>query len=130
MTVAGLRALDPSVAPTISEQVRGGVRVLDPDAATPIPATGDMMERVVGEIALDPGAMLHLRRYPDATSESLALLAAGSKMPIDGRTEDGEWLRTTFVDQRGWIYARYVRLLLRGRLYPRDYVMSLINVSA
>lgn len=127
-TIAALRALDASIAPTVSDLARGGVRVVDPDAATPLPPPGDMMERIVAEIALDPGSMLHLRRHPNAASESLALISAGSKMPIDGRIENGEWLRTSFQQQDGWIAARYVSLLLRGRVYPRDYVLSLLDV--
>ncbi len=129
VTVSALRTLDPTVAPTISDWERGRIRIVDPDAPTPVSPPEDMMsEGIVGEIALDPGAMLHLRRYPDATSESLALLAAGSKMLIGGMTENGEWFRTNYLERDGWLAAQYVKLLLRGRVYARDYVMSLLPV--
>ena len=89
-------------------------------------STDDMMRGVVGEIALDPGAMLHLRREPDANSQSLALIPAGTKLSISGITENTEWLRASYQAVDGWISAHYVALLLRGRRYDRSYVMSLL----
>ena len=121
-----LRALDETVAPQISDQMRGSIRSAGPTGPTPIPPPDDMMQGIVGEVALHPGAMLHLRRHPNADAESLALIPAGTKVSISGITENTEWLKTSYEEKDGWIAAHYVALLLRGRLYHRSYVESLL----
>ena len=124
--VSTLRALDETIAPQISAQLRGSIRSADPAGPTPIPLSDDEMTGVIGEIALDPGAMLHLRRRPNIDAVSLAMIPAGAKVAISGITENAEWLKTSYAERDGWIAARYVALLLRGRLYHRDYVESLL----
>lgn len=124
--VSTLRALDETIAPQISAQLRGSIRSADPAGPTPIPLSEDMMTGIIGEIDLDPGAMLHLRRRPNINAESLALIPAGAKVAISGITENTEWLNTSYADKDGWIAARYVALLLRGRHYHRDYIESLL----
>jgi uncharacterized protein YgiM (DUF1202 family) len=126
--VGTLRALDETVAPRISSLLRGDIRSAEDAGPTPIPPPDDMMQGIVGEVALDPGAMLHLRRQPDADAKSLALIPAGTKVTISGITESAEWLKTSYQEQDGWIAAHYVALLLRGRLYHRTYVESLLPV--
>ena len=124
--ISTLRALDETIAPQISSQLRGSVRRADPAGPTPIPPSEQMMTGVIGEVALDPGAMLHLRRRPNTDAESLAMIPAGATVAIGGITENAEWLKTSYAERDGWIAARYVALLLRGRLYNRDYVESLL----
>ncbi len=124
--VGTLRALDETVAPPISDQMRGSIRSGEYSGPTPIPPTDDMMEGIVGEVALDPGAMLHLRRHPSIDAESLAMIPAGTKVAISGITENTEWLKASYREKDGWIAAHYVALLLRGRLYHRSYVESLL----
>ncbi|MCY3915316.1 MAG: DUF4397 domain-containing protein [Chloroflexi bacterium] len=126
VSVSTLRALDETVAPQISEQMRGSIRSGEDSGPTPIPPTDDMMEGIVGEVALDPGAMLHLRRHPSIDAESLAMIPAGSKVAISGITENSEWLKASYREKDGWISGHYVALLLRGRLYNRSYVESLL----
>ena len=121
-----LRALDETVAPTIGDDIRGSIRRSADTGPTPIPPSDDMMKGIVGEVALDPGAMLHLRRSPDANSESLALIPAGTRVAISAITENTAWLKAAYQEQVGWISARYVALLLRGRLYHRTYIESLL----
>ena len=121
-----LRSLDESVAPKIGNHIRGSIRQLEDAGPTPIPSADEMMTGIVGEVVLDPGAMLHLRRNPDANSESLALLPAGAKVSISGVTENAEWVKTSYAERDGWVFAHYVALLLRGRLYDRSYVISLL----
>ena len=121
-----LRALDETVAPHISDQARGSVRSSEASGPTPIPLPDDMMKGIVGEVALDPGAMLHLRQQPDLDAESLALIPAGTKVAISGITANAEWLKTSYADREGWIAAHYITLLLRGRQYHRAYVESLL----
>ncbi|MDE2776970.1 MAG: DUF4397 domain-containing protein [Chloroflexota bacterium] len=124
--VSALRALDETIAPQISSQLRGSVRSADHSGPTPIPLSEDKMTGIIGEIVLDPGAMLHLRRRPNTIAESLALIPAGATVAIGGITENTEWLKTSYAERDGWISARYVALLLRGRQYHRDYVESLL----
>lgn len=124
--VGTLRALDETVAPQISEEMRGSIRSGEDSGPTPIPPTDDMMEGIVGEVALDPGAMLHLRRHPSMDAESLAMIPAGTKVAISGITENSEWLKASYREKDGWISGQYVALLLRGRLYNRSYVESLL----
>lgn len=121
-----LRALDETVAPKIGDDIRGSIRRREDTGPTPIPPSDDMMKGIAGEVALDPGAMLHLRRSPDANSESLALIPAGTRVAISGITENREWLKAGYQELDGWIASRYVALLLRGRLYHRTYVESLL----
>lgn len=126
VSVNTLRALDEMVAPQIDDGVRGSVRIAPVAPPTPLPPPDDMTQGIVGEIALDPGAMLHLRRGPAANTESLALIPAGTKVMISGITKNNEWLKASYQKVDGWISAHYVALLLRGRLYHRSYVISLL----
>lgn len=121
-----LRALDETVAPKLGDDIRGSIRRSEDTGPTPMPPSDDMMKGIVGEVALDPGAMLHLRRSPDASSESLALIPAGTRVAISGITENTEWLKAGYQEQVGWISARYVALLLRGRLYHRTHIESIL----
>lgn len=121
-----LRALDETVAPKIDDDIRGSIRHSEDTGPKPVPPSDDMMKGIVGEVALDPGAMLHLRRSPDANSESLSLIPAGTRVAISGITVNREWLRAEYQDQHGWVSSRYVALLLRGRLYHRPHVESLL----
>ena len=123
-----LRALDETVARPIDSLTRGSVRSLVDAGATPTPLPDAIMEGVIGEVDLYPGAMLHLRRYPDANAESLAMIPARTQLTIDGITENTQWLKATFDGQEGWIASQYVMLLLRGRLYYRPYVENLLPV--
>ncbi len=125
-TLGALRALDETVAPHVSSQLRGGMLGPEDSGPTPIPPPDDMMTGIVGEIMLDPGAMLHLRQFPTARAQSRGLIPAGTKVTISGITENAEWLRTSYDNQDGWIAGHYVSLLLRGRLYHRSYIESLL----
>ena len=121
-----IRALDETIAPHVSSLLRGSIRSAEATGPTPIPLAEDLMTGVVGEVILDPGAMLHLRRHPSVAAESLALIPAGSKVAISGVTKNAEWLKTSYADKEGWVAAHYMALLLRGRLYHRNYVESLL----
>ncbi len=71
--------------------------------------------RYVGTAVLDPGANLHLRRTPDAASESLALIPSGATMIVFGRTTDAQWLQVEYDATTGWVASAYVSLTLNGR---------------
>ncbi len=124
--VETLRALDETVAPQISDGARGGIRQRQDSDSPTVPPPEDPLSAIMGEVALDPGAMLHLRREPDAHAQSLALIPAGTLLPIQGVTSNADWLLASYDDQDGWVFARYVTLRLRGRRYSREYVESLL----
>lgn len=126
VTPNALRALNETMAPKIGSGIRGSIRQLEVDGPTPIPPSDEIMQGIVAEIALDPGGMLHLRRRPDIHAESLALIPAGTRLSISGVTENTAWVKASYDEQDGWIFAHYVALLLRGRLYDRSYVVSLL----
>jgi uncharacterized protein YraI len=69
----------------------------------------------VGTIVLDPGANLRLRRTPDATSESLALIPSGANMLVVGRMANAEWLQVEYDSTPGWVASTYVDLTMNGR---------------
>ncbi|RMG85359.1 MAG: DUF4397 domain-containing protein [Chloroflexi bacterium] len=86
--------------------------------APSVPTEEPTRNAYVAEVVLNPGANLHLRRSPDTSSESLALIPSGAQLIIDLRTEDGSWLHTTYEGQSGWIATQFVNLSYNGR--PAD----------
>ena len=89
-------------------------------AAPAAPTRDPMIDAVVGDVLLDEGANLQLRRNPDAQAESLALIPAGEQVVITGRTEDGAWLYTSYDEREGWVNSAFVGLTLNGRTYSRE----------
>lgn len=69
---------------------------------------------IQGEVLLAPGENLRLRRSPSQNSQILALVPDGVVLTINGRTEDGEWLRATYQGQAGWVSSLYVALSSNG----------------
>lgn len=69
----------------------------------------------VADVLLDPSANLQLRRFPDATSESLNLIPSGTQLVVTARSEDSVWLRVTFEGNTGWIASQFVRVTFNGR---------------
>ncbi|MBN2472071.1 MAG: DUF4397 domain-containing protein [Anaerolineae bacterium] len=81
-------------------------------------ATPDMSafrNQYVGTVVIDPGANLHLRRTPNAVSESLALIPSGANMLVIGRTASAEWLQVEYDNASGWVASTYVDLSMNGR---------------
>lgn len=95
-------------------------------AAAPLPTVDPLRDVVVAEVVIDPGANLHLRRNPDANSESLALIPAGARLVVGGRSSDGQWLSVTFEETQGWISSSFVRLTFNGA--PTDLI-AIPNIS-
>lgn len=79
-----------------------------------IPTPDPLVDAYVAIVVLDPGANLQFRRNPDATSESLNLIPSGTQLIITARTLDGDWLRTSFENQVGWIASGFVSLTFNG----------------
>lgn len=89
----------------------------------PVAPTRDPLRNVVvGEVALDAGANLHLRRNPNPNSESLALIPTGTQLLVQGRTDTGEWVQVEFEGQQGWTSSLYVVLTFNGASYDLQEV--------
>ncbi|MBN1967236.1 MAG: DUF4397 domain-containing protein [Anaerolineae bacterium] len=71
-------------------------------------------DQIIATTVLEPNANLHLRRSPDSTSESLALIPNGATMLVLGRTPDATWLEVSYDNQAGWVASLYVELWLNG----------------
>ncbi len=113
---AALRALDPGAVPQISGLVAGGIQAVEMEDS-PQP-----MEGIIGEVNVNFDSALHLRRYPDATSESLALIPPGTWLSLEGITENGDWYRVRYDGAEGWAASPYLELSMDGRKYPRAYL--------
>lgn len=79
------------------------------EIAAPVTAESDSLaDAVTGEVLLDEGAHLQLRRNPDAQAESLGLIPAGERIAILGRTDDATWLQVRYDGRTGWVAAPYI----------------------
>ncbi len=119
--IATLRALDASAVNLLSDGLRGGIRHAD---TAPAPDGSEQMEGIVGEVDLNPDAMLHLRRQPNAQAESLALIPAGAMLPLHGITVSGDWFKARYEGVDGWVAAMYLVLSMDGQPYNRDFLTN------
>ncbi len=107
--------------PTAAEVRVGGWQgrplIVPPPAAQVVIATIDK---------LDPGANLHLRRNPDASSESLGLIPSGTQLAVLGRNNSGTWLQVEYNGVRGWINASFVSVTRGGAPYRIEDIPSVI----
>ncbi len=111
--VDALRALDPSAVPIIGGAVLGGVMPSTPSAPDA------PLEGVVGEVTVNIDSALHLRRHPDATSESLALIPAETVLQMEGVTENRRWYKARYDGESGWVASAYIVLSRDGRRLGR-----------
>ncbi|MBE2195916.1 MAG: DUF4397 domain-containing protein [Anaerolinea sp.] len=77
---------------------------------------------------VNPGANLQLRRSPDAGSESLALIPAGSQVPVLGRNESATWFQVQYNGIEGWINGFYVTVTDDGKRL-KDVFEDVKNVT-
>jgi hypothetical protein len=113
--------------PTVPPDRRGA---LGAGVAGPVAPTQDPLRNaVVGTISLDQGANLHLRRSPDANSESLALMPSGTQLLVTGRTDTNEWVEVEFEGQVGYTSARYVTLTFNGTPYDLNQVPITVDTG-
>lgn len=113
--------------PTVPPDRRGA---LGAGVAGPVAPTQDPLRNaVVGTISLDQGANLHLRRSPDANSESLALMPSGTHLLVTGRTDTNEWVEVEFEGQVGYTSARYVTLTFNGTPYDLNQVPITVDTG-
>jgi len=89
-----------------------------PISVAPVATADPIKDQFVASVVLDPTANLQLRRLPDVTSQSLALIPSGSQLIVLGRTEAADWLLVTYEGQEGWINAQFVTITFNGKLVP------------
>ncbi len=71
-----------------------------------VPTVNPTKNAYVAKVALESGSNLNLRREPDANSEVIAPIPAGTQVIVTSRTADGNWLNVTYEEQDGWIAAK------------------------
>jgi uncharacterized protein YraI len=106
-----MRSLMIIVEPTERGSISDDVVVQSTAAA----ANAEFRNRIVATTVLDPGANLHLRRTPDAVSESLALIPGNATLLVIGRTADSGWLQVEYDNTTGWVNSAWVELRLNNR---------------
>ena len=105
----------PLFANVPSDQIgiaSGSIRVV------PVATSNPTRDQFVATVVLDPTANLQLRRFPDITSQSLALIPSGSQVIVLSRTEAADWLLVTYEGQEGWISSQFVTVRFNDRIVP------------
>ena len=98
--------------------LRGEVGANAPTVAEPTQDT--TRDRYIGTVTLDPGANLNLRRTPSVDGEVLAQIPSGSQIVLTGRTGNGEWIRTRFEGEVGWVSSQYLVIRFNGLIKSVD----------
>ena len=120
-----LRALDVTAAKRLSDDVRGSTAIaLRSDAVEP----STPLRGIVGEVDINADAALHLRRQAHARTASLALIPARALLPLQGVTASGDWFKTSYDGEEGWVAAMYIVLTKDGRYYHREFLKSQLPV--
>lgn len=115
-----IEEFDSTLIVTMDGDERGEI---NGDAQRPALPTPDPLEDVVvGEVFLDAGASLQLRRTPDIDGESLDLIPSGTRLMIDGITLNDDWFNVTFEDVEGWVSTQYLVLSYNGEFVEIDEV--------
>lgn len=94
-------------------ELRGAIRGGASQATAPTP--DPTRDAYVAEVNLNPGANLQFRLNPDAAAESLNLIPTGTRLIIEGRTAEADWLLTSYEGQSGWVAADFVVLSFNGQ---------------
>lgn len=122
-----LKARSPGFAVTLDSGTHGNI--ITAGGQAPLPPTRDpFLGAVAGEVALDPGASLHLRASPNVQALSLSLIPAGTRLIVDGITESGEWHRVTYQDAKGWTSGQYLTLSLNNRHIGAEELASRLTL--
>ncbi len=116
---AALRALDPSAVRIIGDAVTGAIQ---PAVSNDTDDSAQQMSGIVGVVNVNFDSALHLRRYPDATAESLALIPRGIRLNLDGVTESSGWYKVSYDGDDGWVAGDYLILSMDGREYARAFL--------
>ncbi len=117
-----LKALEARNQIAITPDTERGSTFAGGIALQPAPTINPVRDAIIGEVRLNPGANLHLRRRPNVNAESLALIPSGTQLIVSGQNETGEWLRVTFEGIEGWVFGSYLVLTRNGRLFSFEDV--------
>jgi len=96
----------------------------------PLPTPDPLEDAYVAEVNINPGANLQFRLAPDAQSESLNLIPAGTRLILDGRTADGAWGRATYEGEVGFVALDFVVISFNGDFVEVIDVPVLLDVDA
>lgn len=116
---------DETLVNIVDEDERGEI---SGDVQRPALPTPDPLEDVVvGEVLLDAGASLQLRRTPNLDGESLDLIPTGTRLFIDGITSNQDWYNVTFEDVEGWVSTQYLVLSFNGEFVEINEIINEIE---
>ena len=119
-----LREIDASLISLASDSARGGISLAGDAEVPPVPTKDPFLGAVVATVDLNPDANLHLRMRPQAFTESLELIPAGTRLIVAGVTESGEWYKVSYEDETGWIAADYAVLSFNNRKLPLEELLG------
>jgi len=111
-TLEDIEAEDDTLFIIVDDEERG--EILGDGERPPLPTPDPLEDTVVGEVFLDPGASLQLRRTPSVNGESLDLIPAGTSLVIEGITSNDDWFKVTFEETEGWVSSQYLVLSFNG----------------
>ena len=114
-----LRNRPDSLIEVVSDERRGRISLIGDAEAPDAPQKDPFLGVVAGEVIVDEGANLHLRVSPAAFSESLDLAPAGTRMIVNGITDDGDWYRVDYEGVTGWVASKFMALSFNGRRLAR-----------
>ena len=126
--IQALKARDAALVPLIDAERRGSIVTVKGGEAPPAPTKDPFLGSIVGEVKLDPDAGLHLRQRPDVDAESLDIIPAGTRLIVDGFTENGEWYRTAFEGVGGWVSGQYLALSFNSRYIGEEELASRLTL--
>jgi uncharacterized protein YgiM (DUF1202 family) len=104
--------INPDVFDVIANDERG--EILGSGERPALPSPDPYKDAVVGEVVIDPGAGLQLRRTPSIEGESLSLVPGGTSFIIEGYTGNQDWLKVTYEGIQGWVASQYLVLSFNG----------------
>ena len=121
-----IEAEDEELVIVLDNDTRG--EIIGDGERPALPTPDPLEDAVVGEVFLDPGASLQLRRDPDVDGESLDLIPAGTSIVIDGVTNNNEWFRVTFEGVQGFVSSQYLVLSFNGEFVEVADIIEEIEV--
>ena len=123
-SLEALREYDDSLISLVSDSARGGINLAGDAEAPPAPTKDPFLGAVIATVNLNPDANLHLRRRPNASTESLDLIPSRTSLIVDGVTESGEWYKVSYEGVAGWISAPYTVLSFNDRYMPMEEMLG------
>lgn len=97
------------------------------EGATTLPSSID--NTIYADVSgLNPGANLHIRIAPDASSESLMLIPGGTSLALEGVNPSNTWAYIRYEMQSGtlsgWVSVDYLTYHYRGQPYSAERLLQ------